>query len=474
MDRNFQPKGFHTVQRMGCVTGVAALCCFASVVWADLVPTTLVTFNITNGTSPRAGLVQGSDGYFYGTTVFGGTNNLGEVFRVSAAGDFKVLYSFTGGVDGASPHGPLIQARDGNFYGTTSTNGAGGYGTVFRVTPQGVLTTLASLSGANGATPESKLVEGPDGALYGTASYAGLNMNRMSVGGYGCGAVFRVSLDGQLSTVFLFNGTNGLHPNGLVLGRDGNFYGTTIWGGATFKNPNSMTFGTVFRLTPDGQLTTFVSLDGNVGGWVYGDLVLGNDGNFYGTTQNGGPSYVGTVFRLTPAGVYTQLFAFGNGTGAYPYAGLVQGADGNFYGTTCYGQGTVFRITPQGVQTKLYTFTGGVDGGTPQAPLIQGSDGALYGTALSGGTAGLGTVFRLAAQMSPVFRSMTQVPGGVRFSYTTVADCYYQAQYSTNLPQGNWQNLTDVFIAQGGLTTNTDNTSTDPKRFYRVVGLPPK
>lgn len=465
---------------MVCATRVAALCCFVSASWADLAPTTLVTFNRANGANPRAGLVQGSDGYFYGTTVFGGTNilgttnDLGEVFRMSATGEFKVLYSFTGGVDGANPHGPLIQGRDGNLYGTTSTNGAGGFGTVFRITPQGVLTTLASLSGTNGATPESKLVQGADGALYGTASYAGINMNRMLLGGYGCGSVFRVSLDGQLSTVFLFNGTNGLHPNGLVLGLDGNFYGTTIWGGSAYRSSSTYTFGTVFRLTPDGQLTTLVNLDGNVGGWVYGDLVLGNDGNFYGTTQGGGASAGGTVFRLSPAGIYTQLFAFGNGTGAYPYAGLVQGTDGNFYGTTCYGQGTIYRITPQGAQTKLYTFTGGADGNVPQAPLIQGSDGALYGAALSGSASGLGTIFRLGVQMSPVFRSMTQVPGGVRFAYTTVAGCIYQPQYSTNLLLGNWQNLADLFMAQDGLTTNTDSTSSDPKRFYRVVGLPPK
>jgi uncharacterized repeat protein (TIGR03803 family) len=302
------------------------------------------------GGQPMAGLVQGRDGNFYGTTAYGGTYEpYGTVFKITPDG-FKSLYSFNGYSDGGWPMAALVQGRDGNFYGTTSVGGPNGDpyyeygGTVFKITPSGALTNLYSFTGGpDGGSPMAALVQGSDGNLYGTTE--GMNS---SAGTWIYGTVFKITTNGDLTTLYSFTGdTNGGNPTaGLVQGRDGNFYGTTSGGGAGF--------GTVFEITTNGVLTTLHSFSG------YSD-------------------------------------------GGNPTAGLVQGSDGNFYGTTSGGgsgqdpQGTVFEITTNGDLTTLYNFTGDSDGGSPTAALVQGSDGNFYGTTGNGGSveATAGTVFRL-------------------------------------------------------------------------------
>jgi len=336
-------------------------------------------------------IIQGSDGNFYGTTSFGGINNVGSVFKVTPAGVFTTLVSFTG-ANGASPGG-LMQGSDGNFYGTTEYGGnsydpsfiSSGYGTVFKVTPAGALTTLVLFTGANGANPFG-LVQGNDGNIYGMTRDGG-NSYDPSTEYSGYGTVFKVTPTGALTILVLFTGANGINPGALMQGSDGNFYGTTAYGGNSFDpSLGHSGHGTVFRVTPTGALTTLVLFTG-ANGANPGALMQGSNGNFYGTTYSGGSSNDGTVFMMTPAGVLTSLGSFTGSNGINPYAGLIQGSDGNFYGTTPNGgssnDGTVFMMTLDGVLTTLVSFNG-TNGAFPSG-LVQGSNGNFYGTTASGG-----------------------------------------------------------------------------------------
>jgi uncharacterized repeat protein (TIGR02543 family) len=380
--------------------------------------TTLAPFNGANGADPAFGyLIQASDGNFYGTTLYGGANNgcddgdgngCGTVFKVTPTGGPITLYSFCAQnncTDGAYPAAGLVQGTDGNFYGTTSVGGTNSQGTVFKITPAGNLTTLysfCSLSGcADGDGPYAGLVQGTDGNFYGTTSAGGTS---------GGGTVFNITPAGNLTTLYTFCSlsgcTDGLEPfAGLVQGTDGNFYGTTIGGG-----PNDG--GTVFNITPAGNLITLYSFC-SLGDCADGEepsagVVQGADGNFYGTTIVGGTNEAGTIFGITPAGTLIWVYSFcsldGCSDGEEPYAGLVQATDGSFYGTTITGganeAGTIFTITPTGSNlTTLYSFcslSGCTDGAAPFAGLVQGTDGNFYGTTFEGGTGAEGTVYSLS------------------------------------------------------------------------------
>ena len=343
----------------------------------------------TDGANPASKLIKGSDGYFYGTTSAGG-NGYGTVFKITSSEVKTTLYNFTGGNDGAAPQAGLVLGSDGNFYGTTSKGGPSGdigYGTVFKITPQGVKTTLYSFAGGNdGENPQAGLIQGSDGNFYGTTVNAGWS---------GGGTVFKITSSGVKTTLYnIRGGTDGATPTGLLIqASDGNLYGTTAFGGWNG-------YGTVFKITPLGVKTILYNFTGGTDGAnPFAGLIQGSDGNFYGTTYYGGNNY-GTVYKVTPQGIKTVLYSFAGGNdGANPYAELIQGSDGNFYGTTQYGgannYGTVYKVTPAGVETVLWSFTGGNDGALPYAGLIQGSDGNLYGTTNNGGTANLGTVFKI-------------------------------------------------------------------------------
>jgi uncharacterized repeat protein (TIGR03803 family) len=302
-----------------------------------------------DGGNPETGLMQGGDGNFYGTTSDGGTSNIGTVFKISANGALTSLYSFTGTNDGANPQAGLVQGTDGYSYGTTRSGGASNYGTVFKITPNAAYTSLYSFTGTNdGANPQAGLVRGSDGYFYGTTS------DEYSLGS---GTVFKITTNGALTTLYAFGSiTNakgysldGAHPYaGLLQASDGYFYGTTYSGGMS-------NFGTVFKISTNGALTTLyafgkITYDGYSldGANPYARLVQGSDGSFYGTTYNGG-AYYGTVFKIRTDGAYSSLISFGGFDGANPSAGLVQGTDGNLYGTTQNGgqgaSGTIFRLT---------------------------------------------------------------------------------------------------------------------------------
>lgn len=360
--------------------------------------TTLAEFTAANS-KPRAELLQGGDGNFYGTTRNGGIDNNGTIFKMTAGGALTTLVELA--EVNCFPYAGMIEGGDGNFYGTTRGDTVRNIaGTVFRMTPGGEFTTMVEftdLSGPNkGSWPSAKLVRGSDGSFYATTSLGGAN---------GWGTVFKVTLSGTLTTLVEFDGSGttnkGTEPTaGLLQAADGNFYGTTKEGGA-------YGWGTIFRMTPAGELTTLVSFtlneSANKGGYPYSGVILGSDGNFYGTTAVGGNSVAGTIFKMTPAGELTTLVQFTAGAdGGLPVAGLVQAGDGNFYGTTNAlgpnGCGTVFRMTPGGEFTTLLAFTGTSGpnlGRSSTSALIQGGDGLLYGTTLQGGASDLGTVFKM-------------------------------------------------------------------------------
>ena len=347
----------------------------------------------------EGGLVQGRDGDFYGTTVNGGEAGQSTVFRISPTGTFTLVAIFPAEV---APESTMVEGPDGNFYGTTEAGGAQDAGMIFRVTREGTITTLFEFGDRYGTNVGPYvMVKDQDGTFYGTTAFGG---------DAGQGSVFQFNLEGAYTEIVAFDGTNapqqGIHPfDGLTRGADGSLYGTTKFGGSAGE-------GTVFRVSTTGALSTLVAFTGR-GGTAVGSspngLVLGSNGELYGTTETGGfeSNDVGTAFRVDPDGTFTTLVDFaslrGGGAGAAPLAALVLGSDGDFYGTTYYDgatdSGTVFRITPAGIITRLAEFTGTggpLPGRGPLAPLVEGQDGEFFGMTSRGGIQDRGTIFRMS------------------------------------------------------------------------------
>ena len=399
---------------------IVGLLCLATSVLSAQTVTTLADFG-SDGTGPF-GIIQASNGNFYGVTDYGGSgpyctipSGCGTIFEITPAGRVTTLYNFCSQkscTDGAFPNG-LVQASNGNFYGTTVLRGAHYQGTIFAITPTGKFTALysfcAQTSCPDGSHPAGALVQGVDGSLYGLTTNGGFSQFCQ----YGCGTMFKITLSGQFTSVFDFCAkTNcveeGRNPmQGLILAPSGDFYGTTSGGGKPQE-------GTVFKITPSGMLTqlhAFYSLPNGADGWeAQAPLTLGGDGNFYGTASRGGTFKSGTLFKITPTGQYTVLYNFcaqaNCADGASPSGPIAWGSDGNLYGTAAGGgstqyAGTAFQITPSGQYRLLYTFcsqVGCADGVGPEG-LIQGTNGNFYGTTQGGGSGG--TVFSLSMGLEP-------------------------------------------------------------------------
>jgi uncharacterized repeat protein (TIGR03803 family) len=323
-------------------------------------------------------------------SVSNATSTMGaaDVTSVSIAcvSNFTFLHSFAGGSsDGADPYHILIQASDGDFYGSTLDGGTSNGGTIYEIAPSGTETVVYSFA----RMPWAGLTQGSDGNFYGTTA---------SGGSSGHGTVFKLTPSGTETVLYSFPAGSSEPYCGLIEGSDGNFYGTT---GANGTSDD----GTVFKITPSGTETTLhvFPKTGSDGEIPYAGVIQGSDGNLYGTTYFGGSSGFGTVFKVTPGGTETVLYSFAGGSdGEHPYAGVIQGSDGNFYGTTyqggASGLGTVFKITPSGTETVLHSFAGGSsDGANPEAGLIQGTDGNFYGNTYLGGASSLGTVFEITS-----------------------------------------------------------------------------
>jgi uncharacterized repeat protein (TIGR03803 family) len=347
-----------------------------------------------NGAAPYSAVTLGPDGNYYGTTYAGGSNYCGTIFRMDGNGNVSTILSFNHS-NGANPYASLTLGGDGCLYGTTTTGGMTnalntmGFGTVFKVTTNGDLTTLAFFNQTNGANPWAGLAWGGDGYFYGTTMAGGIT-NASLPSGYG--TIFRMDTNGSLSTLAMFRGTtNGYEPAaGLTWGIDGDFYGTT-WGGT-----NGTGTGTLFRITTNGAFN-MLFVFGGTNGSSPNALTMGNDGNLYGTTST-------MLFRLDTNAVVTVLTTFGS---TNIITTLTPASDTGFYGTGTKG---IFRVGIDGSITNIFSFNS--PNGNPKAPVVLKADGAIVGTTPDGGAYGLGTVYQLNSDgsLSTIF-SFANTPG---------------------------------------------------------------
>ncbi len=474
------------------MTAVAILLCAATAIAAPAQTfNTLVNFDGTNGGNPTASLIQGFNGSLYGATTGSGAYGGGTVFRITPEGTSMTLYNFCAEsdcVDGRYPEGTLVLGTDGNFYGTTLQGGNSmcGCGTLFKITPEGSLTTIHRFDGTDGSNPVAGLIQGADGNFYGTTVSGGAN-------GGGAGTLFKTTRDGTLTTLYTFCSqpmcSDGDQPTGaLVQGVDGKFYGTTGFGGlGNSCNPlGGGGCGTVFQITPTGKLTTlhsFCETDCSDGAIPWAGLLLASNGDFYGVTPQGsGNANGGTIFKITSNGEFTTIYSFsclpGCGNGDSPFGDLLQGTDGALYGTTgsggAFGDGTIFRLTARDSLTTLHNFTG-TDGDSPFSGLLQATAGIFYGTTFQGDSNacgdGCGTLYSLDMGLGPFvafvrgygkvgqtggilgqgFTGTTGVSlNGIAASFTVVSDTFIKA----TVPAGATTGYVTVATPSGTLTSN--------------------
>lgn len=430
------------------------------------------------------------------------------------------------GTNGSGLQGELIQGSDGLLYGASGQGGDFNQGTIFKITLDGSLTTLASFNGTNGEIARMPLLQSSDGSLYGFAFLGGNGFDGTTY--TGMGTIFKFS-NGALSTLYSFSGTNGNGPASLIFGVDGNLYGTTIYGGA-FTNTSYQGDGTAFETTTNGAFTLLTSFDGTNGSFPFA-MIQASDEDLYGVTESGGAYGFGTVFQMTSNGDVTTLFSFNGTNGSAPFT-LIQGSDGALYGTTACGgngfsgtpgsgDGTVFRITTNGGFTTLGLLNAATTGSRPEGRLFEVSNGVFYGTAVAGGpgTAPDGTLFQvttnggltLLVSFIPSFELPSSTGGGVikatdgnyygvagdttegvyairpiqqpvlhsciqsnqiNLSWNAWAGYSYSLICLTNLPNGYFADgffpFSDVIAQTNGVMSFSD-TIVDPQRFYQLV-----
>jgi uncharacterized repeat protein (TIGR03803 family) len=339
---------------------------------------------------------------------------------------FSVLYTFSSIADGVTPDGLTVDAA-GNLYGTTLGGGVEGEGTVFKLDTTGTKTVLYQF----GELPDGHwpvgVVRDSAGNLYGATERGGSSC----FFGDGCGTVFKLDASGNETVLHRFGrGSDGRFPNGVIRDAVGNLYGTTLAGGIPSLCGDGC--GTVFKVDASGKGSVLYRFKGSAdGGIPGGGVILDAAGNLYGTTGTGGANTYGTVFKLDANGKLTVLHSFTVNEGCFAEASLLRDTAGNLYGTTdgCgkFGDGTVFKVAPSGKTTVLHTFTGGPDGGFPGGPVVQDKAGNLYGSATFGGSL-----------ISPICRlPETTAPGcGVVFKIDTTGQ--YTVLHAFEGTDGQW------------------------------------
>ena len=453
-----------------------------------------------DGVAPGTRLVLGEDGYWYGTTRHGGANGAGSIFRVSTNGNLATLYSFSAATNNAGEVvydlGPndLVVGTNGSFYGTTQRGGSNFTGTVFEISPSGGFTNLHVFAAVptttnttvlatsmDGSTPVGALVLAHDGNFYGTTQYGGSNNS---------GTLFRLTHAGGFASLYSFSSSAagadnplGSVPNPLTLGSDGALYATTQQGGLDDA-------GTFFRFSLTGGFTRIYSFNGaapnNNPVTPNSTLVQGIDGNFYGTSAYGGSQGGGAIFAVTNTGGVNLLHSFPQ-LNAGAGATLSLGADGSFYGTVATNgfnrNGSLFRITAAGgfgtyAFGPLDTNADNAGGANPIGALAADSAGDLYGTCAAGGTHGSGVIFRLSGQefSPPFFIASTNSPVAetnllVGASYSLVEQAsgsapltYQWIRDGTNVTDGG-----DIFGSSTGELVVTNVQARDVGSYVLVI-----
>jgi uncharacterized repeat protein (TIGR03803 family) len=426
------------------------------------------------GQKPYAGVVSGRDGALYGTTLGGGSNSAGTVFKMNTDGSgYATLRAFvTNGVDGQSP-GALTQASEGALYGMTAIGGTNRAGTVYTLNVDGsgysVLHVFGSVA-RDGGNPEAGLTEGSDGGLYGTTFFGGSN---------DLGTVFRLSKDGNSYGLLCHFGRpagDGANPAAAVVqGADGALYGTTFFGGTNDA-------GTVFKLNINGggySLLRMFTTNGLDGRNPDAALMQASNGALYGTTYGGGASNAGTIFTLsTNGGGYNLLHSFRSfaDDAQSPLGALSEGKDGLLYGMTysggSNGVGAIFKLARDGTNYSVWRgfLSSGGDGQNPRGRLSLGSDGAFYGTTWNGGQSGAWTVFQIYPPETPDMLGAVESGNTAQVWFSGVSGYHYQVLRSTNLVD--WAALGTILMPVSAVSTNIDPAAPMAGAFYRAAWVP--
>lgn len=480
------PVNKFSFSKLVCI--LSAMCCLAAAIPSSAQTfDTLLSFDNSDGTEPQLPPVQGVDGNLYGVTFAGGLNGGGTVYKITPEGVFSTLYNFCSQpncTDGDLPFDGVLAGSDGNLYGTTLEGGVNRSGTVFRLTLQGVLTPIYSFCSqancADGASPNG-ILQATDGNFYGTT---------MTGAASGRGTIFKLTPQGAFTLLYIFSGSYDINESfsSLIQGTDGNFYGTTDLGGfSNFPDCRFYGCGTVFKITPKGNFTTLYNfcsrkdcVDGATPYW----LIQAADGSFYGVTGAGGAHKAigGTIFRLTSRGELTTVYSFcaqsDCADGSEPISLAQAARGGNFYGVTFHGGstkkcqrgcGTVFEITSTGTLTSLHSFD--LTGGTEPYGLTQATSGEFYGVTLSGGTGGYGTIFSLSTGLASFVETLpaagkaganvtilgTDLVGttsvsfhGTPATFTVVST----SEITTSVPDGASTGAVEVTTPSGTLSSN--------------------